>query len=101
MNFKIFKKLVVLLFFSLAFSLSLSSQCFNDVGTIKGIKTFYGQSTRHDLSDTVFLCWKDRFLLEHNNDSDLQSDPDVATPAGIGYCGIVKNLPGLVILKQT
>ena len=86
MNFKVFKKLVVLLFFSLAFSLSLSSQCKNDVGTIKGIKVFYGQSTRHDLSDTIFLCWKDRFLLEHNNNFDLQSDPDPITPGGIGYC---------------
>jgi len=82
----IFKISIVFIFFNLVFSTNLSSQCNNDVGTIKGIKAFYGQSTKHDLSDTIFLCWRDRFLLEHNNDFDLQSDPDKVTPAGIGYC---------------
>ncbi len=86
MNLKVFKISAVLIFFSFSFSINLSAQCNNDVGTIKGIKAFQGQSTKHDLTDTIFLCWRDRFLLEHNNDFDLQSDPDPVTPAGIGYC---------------
>jgi len=58
--------------------------CDNDAGTIR-LGNFIGQSSRHDITDTVFLCWQDRLFIEHNGDYNLSGDPVPATPAGIGY----------------
>lgn len=58
--------------------------CDNDAGSIQ-LGSFSGQSDRHDITDTVFLCWQDRLFIEHNGDHNLSGDPVPATPAGIGY----------------
>ena len=58
--------------------------CTNDAGTID-MGTFIGQSNRHDIQDTIFLCWQDRFFIDHNKDFDLGGDPDPSTAPGIGY----------------
>lgn len=62
-------------------------QCNNNVGTINGMSSFIGQSSRHTLNytDTIFLCWNDRFSIDHKDDFSVISDPDPLTPAGIGY----------------
>ena len=40
----------------------------------------------NDLSlDTIFLCWNDEILIDHNGDQRLDGDPDPSTPAGVGY----------------
>jgi gliding motility-associated-like protein len=58
--------------------------CNNDAGSIL-LGNFVGQSTRQDLSDTLFLCWLDRFTIDHNGDYDLSGDPVPATAPGVGY----------------
>lgn len=58
--------------------------CTNDAGSIV-LGNFVGQSERFDISDTIFLCWMDRFNIDHNQDFDLGGDPDPLTAAGIGY----------------
>ena len=58
--------------------------CNSDAGTID-LGNFVGQSNRNQLNDTIFLCWLDRFYIDHNNDSDLSGDPDPSTTPGIGY----------------
>lgn len=74
------------------YTVKMNGQCNNNVGTINGISNFFGESTRHDLNDTVFLCWKDLFYLDHNDDFNISSDPDNSTPGGIGY-GWYKSKP--------
>ncbi len=55
----------------------------NDAGTIT-VGSAKGQST--DLSlDTLFLCFGDTVLIDHNGDQRLDGDPDKSTPAGVGY----------------
>ena len=55
----------------------------NDAGTIS-VGRGTGQST--DLSlDTLFLCFGDTVLIDHNGDQRLDGDPDKSTPAGVGY----------------
>ena len=55
----------------------------NDAGTlIPGPST--AQSNDLNL-DTLFLCWNDEILIDHNGDQRLDGDPDPATPAGVGY----------------
>jgi len=84
MSFRRIAVLFLLIFSSVFFSENLYSQCNNDAGTIKSDK-FIGLSSRHDRSDTVFLCWKDRIIVDHDDDFSLVSDPNKATPGGIGY----------------
>jgi gliding motility-associated-like protein len=66
---------------------SIFGQCNNSVGTINGMSSFIGQSSRRTLNytDTIFLCWNDRFSINHNDDYSIVSDPVPASPAGIGY----------------
>ncbi|MFK8055448.1 MAG: gliding motility-associated C-terminal domain-containing protein [Saprospiraceae bacterium] len=55
----------------------------NDAGTI-----IPGPSTAmsNDLNlDTLFLCWNDEILIDHNGDQRLDGDPDPSTQAGVGY----------------
>lgn len=61
-----------------------SRACDNDAGSIT-LGSFVGQSTRYSLADTLFLCWLDRFMIDHNGDFDLSGDPDPSTAPGIGY----------------
>ncbi|MBK7094054.1 MAG: gliding motility-associated C-terminal domain-containing protein [Saprospiraceae bacterium] len=63
----------------------LAGQCNSNVGTIKGISNFIGNSNRRSLGDTIFLCWNDRFYIDHNDDYNLSGDPDPLTAPGIGY----------------
>lgn len=63
---------------------NFSRACDNNAGTIK-LGSFAGQSDRHDINDTVFLCWQDRFFLQHDKNYNLSGDPVPSTPAGIGY----------------
>lgn len=35
--------------------------------------------------DTLFLCWNDEILIDHNGDQRLDGDPDPNTQAGVGY----------------
>jgi gliding motility-associated-like protein len=58
--------------------------CNSDAGSIS-LGEFVGQSSRNTLGDTIFLCWLDRFEIEHNGDFDLSGDPDPTTAPGIGY----------------
>ncbi|MCB9329608.1 MAG: gliding motility-associated C-terminal domain-containing protein [Lewinellaceae bacterium] len=44
---------------------------------------FIGQSNDIDL-DTIFLCWGDSLLMDHNGDQ-MFMDPNPATPPGIAY----------------
>lgn len=55
----------------------LAGQCNSNVGTIKGISNFIGNSNRRSLGDTIFLCWNDRFYIDHNDDYNLTGDPDL------------------------
>ena len=55
----------------------------NDAGTVT-IGALTGQSNDASL-DTVFLCFGDEVLIDHNGDQRLDGDPDEATPAGVGY----------------
>ncbi len=84
----VFRKIVIV-FLSIIISFVLNtesfSQCNNSVGTMSGMSSFVGQSTRHSLNDTVFLCWGDRFSIDHNDDYVLSDDTDAATPPGVGY----------------
>ncbi len=55
----------------------------NDAGTI-----IPGPSTAqsNDLNlDTLFLCFNDEILIDHNGDQRLDGDPDPSTQAGVGY----------------
>ena len=79
-----FKK-VFTLFVFVSFPFYIFSQCHNNPGTINKITKFIGQSSRHDLNDTIFLCWEDRFYLDHNDDFELPSDPVPSTKSAIGY----------------
>jgi len=55
----------------------------NDAGTIiPGTRT--AQSNDLNL-DTLFLCWNDEILIDHNGDQRLDGDPDPSTQAGVGY----------------
>ncbi len=72
----------VIMFFAL--NTESFSQCNNKVGTINKM-SFVGKSTRHSLTDTVFLCWGDRFNIDHNDDYVLSDDSDASTPPGVGY----------------
>ncbi len=84
----VFRKItIVFLSIIISFVLNIEafSQCTNNVGTISGISSFIGQSTRHSLGDTVFLCWEDRFSIDHNEDYVLSDDTDSSTPPGVGY----------------
>ncbi len=55
----------------------------NDAGTlIPGPST--AQSNDLNL-DTLFLCWNDEILIDHNGDQRLDGDPDPSTEAGVGY----------------
>lgn len=36
-------------------------------------------------NDILFLCFGDTLLIDHNQDSNLGGDPNLATPAGIAY----------------
>ena len=45
---------------------------------------FTGQSNDIDL-DEIFLCFGDVLEFTHNGDQNLTGDPNMATPAGIGY----------------
>ena len=95
MKFRFYRvqtELVLSGLFVLLFSWYSNAQCNNDPGTINDISSFIGKSDRHDLSDTIFLCWEDRFYIDHNDDYDVSSDPIPATPAGIGY-GWYKSKP--------
>ncbi len=95
MKFKFYRlqtELVLSGVFVLFFTWYSNAQCNNDPGTINKISSFVGQSNRHELSDTIFLCWEDRFYLDHNDDYNVSSDPVPATPAGIGY-GWYKSKP--------
>ena len=55
----------------------------NDAGTlIPGAAT----AQSNDLSlDTLFLCFGDEILIDHNGDQRLDGDPDPSTRAGVGY----------------
>ncbi len=95
MRFRFYRvqtELVLSGLFVLLFSWYSNAQCNNDPGTINDISSFIGKSDRHDLSDTIFLCWEDRFYIDHNDDYNVSSDPVPATPAGIGY-GWYKSKP--------
>ena len=95
MKFRFYRlqtELVLSGLFVLLFSWYSNAQCNNDPGTINNISNFIGQSARHNLSDTIFLCWEDRFYIDHNDDYNVSSDPVPATPAGIGY-GWYKSQP--------
>ena len=37
------------------------------------------------MGDTIFLCWNDRFSIDHNDDYNLSGDPNPLTAPGIGY----------------
>ena len=55
----------------------------NDAGTIT-FGAHSGQS--NDVSpDTLYLCLGDTIQIEHNGDFDVSGDPDMSTPAGVGY----------------
>ena len=55
----------------------------NAAGTVT-IGPLTGQS--NDVSpDTVFLCFGDEVVVDHNGDQRLDGDPDPSTPAGVGY----------------
>ncbi len=95
MRFKFYRlqtELVLSGLFVILFTWYSNAQCYNSAGTINNISSFIGKSNRHDLSDTIFLCWEDRFFIDHNDDYDVSSDPERATPAGIGY-GWYKSKP--------
>ncbi len=55
----------------------------NDAGTlIPGPAT----AQSNDLTlDTLFLCWNDEILIDHNGDQRLDGDPDPSTAPGVGY----------------
>ena len=55
----------------------------NMAGTVS-LGTFTGQSNDIDL-DTMYLCLGDQVEIIHNGDAVLTGDPDLSTPAGIGY----------------
>lgn len=55
----------------------------NSAGTFT-LGTFTGQSNDTGL-DTIYLCFGDQILIDHNGDSDLSGDPVPATPAGIAW----------------
>ncbi len=88
-KYMVFKRITIaflcIVIFFIINTKSFSQQCSNKVGTIKNMSGFVGQSTRHSLSDTVFLCWGDRFSIDHNDDYALSDDPDSSTPPGVGY----------------
>lgn len=62
-----------------------SQTCNSSVGTINNMSSFIGRSVRNKLNDTIFLCWKDRFQIDHNDNFDLSGDPDPTTIPGVGY----------------
>lgn len=72
----------------------LTGQCTSNVGTLNGISNFIGKSIRRNLGDTVFLCWNDRFYVNHNDDYNFSGDPVPLTAAGIGY-GWYKGKPAI------
>ena len=55
----------------------------NDAGSIiPGAAT----AQSNDLTlDTLFLCFNDEILIDHNGDQRLDGDPDLSTQAGVGY----------------
>ena len=55
----------------------------NDAGSaIPGAAT----AMSNDLTfDTVYLCFGDELLIDHNGDQRLGGDPDPSTPGGVGY----------------
>lgn len=55
----------------------------SDAGTVS-IGALTGQSTDFSL-DTIFLCFGDEVVVDHNGDQRLDGDPDASTPAGVGY----------------
>jgi len=67
--------------------------CTNNAGTID-LGNFVGQSERYDINDTIFLCWQDRFYIDHNNDSNLDGDPGPLTAPGVGYAWY-DGIPGI------
>jgi len=58
--------------------------CISDAGTLSSPGPLIGQSNDF-LGDTIFLCLGDTIQINHNDDQDLSGDPNMATPAGIGY----------------
>lgn len=58
--------------------------CISDAGTLSPPGPLIGQSNDF-LGDTIFLCLGDTIQINHNDDQDLSGDPNMATPAGIGY----------------
>lgn len=55
----------------------------NNAGTFT-LGAFTGQSNDIDL-DTIYLCFNDQILIDHNGNGDLSGDPNPATPPGIGW----------------
>jgi len=67
--------------------LPLKSACEDQfAGTVTfGPQTHQGESNDVD-RDTVFLCFNDQILIDHDEGSgDLTGDPDPSTPGGFGY----------------
>lgn len=62
--------------------------CTSDAGTIASFGPIIGQSNDGftlPFPDTIYLCMGDSILINHAGDEDLSGDPNMATPAGIGY----------------
>ncbi len=56
----------------------------NEAGTIS-LGAFIGSSNDVDF-DTMYLCWNDQILIDHDAGSeDFSGDPITSSPSGIGY----------------
>ena len=72
-------------------------------GTLNSVSPVTAQSNDVDL-DTMYLCFGDEVLLNHNHDADLTDDPTPATPPGIGYvfydCAPTASGPNLTAIQN-
>lgn len=55
----------------------------NYAGTYN-LGAFFGQSNDIDL-DTIYLCFGDSIIIDHNGDGDVSNSPIPATPGGIAW----------------
>ncbi|MCC7246369.1 MAG: SprB repeat-containing protein, partial [Saprospiraceae bacterium] len=66
-------------------NVNTETPCPNQAGTFD-VGAFTGQSNDTDfptLADTIFLCYNDQLLLDHNGNFNLLGDPDMSTAPGV------------------